>query len=50
MVCLDVHLNHAVVQLPIDHYITHEITGVENMNDAVDALHKGDCLRAVVTY
>lgn len=36
--------------LPIDHYITHEFDGVENINTAIDALHGGDCLRAVVSY
>eukprot|EP00050_Salpingoeca_kvevrii_P006343 m.288814 g.288814 ORF g.288814 m.288814 type:complete len:402 (-) comp12029_c0_seq1:80-1285(-) len=36
--------------LPIDHYITHNFSGVESINDAIDALHSGDCLRAVVHY
>lgn len=37
-------------QLPIDHYVTHEFDGVQGTNDAIDALHSGDCLRAVVKY
>jgi S-(hydroxymethyl)glutathione dehydrogenase/alcohol dehydrogenase len=36
--------------LPIDHYITHTFKGVGKTNEAVDALHGGDCLRAVVEY
>ena len=42
-------------ELPVDHYVTHSIA-VENgdvaaaTNAAIDALHSGDCLRAVVTY
>lgn len=36
--------------LPIDQYITHRFQGVEQINDAIDALHSGDCLRAVVSY
>ena len=36
--------------LEIDHYITHTFKGVENTNDAFDALHSGSCLRAVVIY
>jgi len=36
--------------LPIDHFITHNFMGVEATNQAVDALHSGDCLRAVVRY
>jgi len=37
-------------ELPIDSYITHTFKGVGNTNDAIDALHSGDCLRAVVHY
>jgi len=36
--------------LPIDDYITHEFDGVENTNAAIEALHDGTCLRAVVKY
>mmetsp|Transcript_57422 Transcript_57422/g.171291 ORF Transcript_57422/g.171291 Transcript_57422/m.171291 type:complete len:601 (-) Transcript_57422:118-1920(-) len=37
-------------ELPIDHFITHRFEGVEKTNDAIDALHAGGCLRAVVRY
>lgn len=37
-------------KLPIDHFITHVFEGVEKTNDAIDALHSGGCLRAVVKY
>jgi S-(hydroxymethyl)glutathione dehydrogenase/alcohol dehydrogenase len=37
-------------ELPIDHFITHNFSGVDKTNEAVDALHSGDCLRAVVNY
>ena len=36
--------------LPVDHFITHQFDGVEKTNDAIDALHGGNCLRAVVRY
>ncbi|EAR92957.1 S-(hydroxymethyl)glutathione dehydrogenase/class III alcohol dehydrogenase (macronuclear) [Tetrahymena thermophila SB210] len=35
-------------ELPIQKYITHEIKGLQNVNQAIDALHSGKCLRAVV--
>ncbi len=34
----------------IDHFITHTFQGVETINEAIQALKSGDCLRAVVTY
>ena len=37
-------------ELDIDHYITHQFQGVDKVNDAIEALHGGDCLRAVVNY
>ena len=37
-------------ELPIDAYVTHQLTCVENTLAAVDALHSGSCLRAVVSY
>lgn len=37
-------------ELPIDAYVTDRMTGVENTLAAVDALHSGNCLRAVVSY
>jgi S-(hydroxymethyl)glutathione dehydrogenase/alcohol dehydrogenase len=36
--------------LPIDHFITHTFKGVGATNEAIDALHSGDCLRAVVEH
>lgn len=36
--------------LKIDHFITHTFDGVAGTNAAVDALHSGHCLRAVVKY
>lgn len=36
--------------LPIDHFITHRFDGVGNTNGAIEALHSGCCLRAVVRY
>ena len=37
-------------KLPVDHFITHTYDGVQHTNDAIDALHGGKCLRAVVRY
>ena len=42
-------------ELPVDHYVTHSIAVRDGdvaaaTNAAIDALHSGDCLRAVVTY
>jgi S-(hydroxymethyl)glutathione dehydrogenase/alcohol dehydrogenase len=36
--------------LPIEHFITHNFKGVGETNKAVEALHDGECLRAVVEY
>lgn len=36
--------------LVIEPYVTHTFKGVDTMNEAVDALHGGDCLRAVTEY
>eukprot|EP00804_Cyclotella_cryptica_P018874 CCRYP_006415-RA/>CCRYP_006415-RA protein AED:0.27 eAED:0.27 QI:0/0.8/0.66/1/0.8/0.5/6/1521/330 len=36
--------------LPVDHFITHTFDGVQHTNAAIDALHGGKCLRAVVRY
>mmetsp|Transcript_35084 Transcript_35084/g.84973 ORF Transcript_35084/g.84973 Transcript_35084/m.84973 type:complete len:302 (-) Transcript_35084:58-963(-) len=41
---------HLKGELPIDHFITHSFEGVEKTNDAIHALHSGECLRAVVRY
>ena len=37
-------------ELPVDHFITHTYMGVDKTNEAIDALHSGECLRAVVNY
>ena len=37
-------------ELPIDDYITHVFEGIEGTSNAIDALHSGSCLRAVVKY
>lgn len=37
-------------ELPVDHYITHKFKGVDKTNEAIKALHSGECLRAVVEY
>lgn len=36
--------------LPIDHFITHVFEGVGKTNEAIKALHSGECLRAVVKH
>lgn len=36
--------------LPIDHFITHEFQGIEQIDTAMHKLHEGQCLRAVVKY
>ena len=33
-----------------DHFITHTMDGIDKTNEAIEALHGGDCLRAVVKY
>jgi S-formylglutathione hydrolase len=35
-------------ELNIDDYITHTIDSLEEVNKSIDALHSGNCLRAVV--
>lgn len=37
-------------ELDVDHYITHRFEGVGAQKEAIEALHSGDCLRALVTY
>jgi Zn-dependent alcohol dehydrogenase len=37
-------------ELPIDHFITHQLEGVESINTAIDMMHESKCLRAVVRY
>jgi Zn-dependent alcohol dehydrogenase len=42
-------VNKVIVgELVIDDFITHQFTGLEEVNKSIDALHSGDCLRAVV--
>jgi len=36
--------------LNVDHFVTHRFKGVAGQNEAIEALHSGDCLRAVVEY
>lgn len=36
--------------LPIEHFITNRLKGVENINAAIDLMHENKCLRAVVEY
>lgn len=35
-------------ELNVDTYVTHKMDGLEKVNEAIDALHSGECLRAVV--
>ena len=35
-------------EFAIDDFVTHTMDGLENVNDAITALHGGECLRAVV--
>ena len=37
-----------VGELPIDKYITHEFEGIEKIQELVDTLKSGDCLRGVL--
>jgi len=37
-------------ELPVAHFITHKLHGVDKQNEAIETLHKGDCLRCVVFY
>ena len=36
--------------LPLAQYVTHRYQGVGAIKEAIDAMHKGDVLRAVVSY
>merc|ERR1712187_170133 len=36
--------------LAVDHFVTHEFEGCAAQKQAIEALHSGDCLRAVVRY
>ncbi len=35
-------------ELKIDAFVSHEFKGLDKVNESIDALHSGDCLRAVV--
>ena len=35
-------------ELEIDDFITHKFDSLDEVNKSIDALHSGDCLRAVV--
>jgi S-(hydroxymethyl)glutathione dehydrogenase/alcohol dehydrogenase len=37
-------------QLPVDDFITHKFEGIDSWPEAIEALHSGECLRAVVKY
>lgn len=37
-------------EIVVDHFITHKFKGVAGTTEAIEALHGGECLRAVVTY
>jgi S-(hydroxymethyl)glutathione dehydrogenase/alcohol dehydrogenase len=37
-------------EIVVDHFITHKFKGVAGTVQAIEALHSGECLRAVVTY
>jgi len=37
-------------ELEVDHFITHKFNGVGETTKAIEALHSGECLRAVVKY
>jgi len=41
---------HLAGDLPIDHFITHTLEGVDQTNEAIRILGEGDCLRCVVIY
>lgn len=35
-------------EMPIDKYVTHEFDGIEKIQELIDALHSGKCLRGVL--
>lgn len=35
-------------EMPIDKYVTHEFDGLDKIQDLIDALKSGDCLRGVL--
>ena len=44
---VDEHLSGA---LPLKQYVSHRYTGVSAIKEAIEAMHTGEVLRAVVTY
>ena len=45
---IDFHIPNFLGEMKLDPYITHTFEGLEGVNEAIKALHGGDCLRAVV--
>ena len=41
---------HLAGELPIDHFITHTLQGVDKTMEAIHILESGKCLRCVVLY
>lgn len=41
---------HMSGELPLKQYITHRYSGIQEITTAIDAMHSGDVLRAVVSY
>ena len=35
-------------EYPIDDFITHNFSSLEEVNKSIEVLHSGDCLRAVI--
>lgn len=36
--------------LPVDHFVTHSLHGVDKYNEAIELLQSGECLRCVINY
>merc|ERR1719460_1120491 len=37
-------------EIKVDHFVTHKLQGVDKYNEAIDILHKGECIRCVVWH
>ena len=35
-------------ELEVEKFITHKLDGLDKVNEAIDVLHSGQCLRAVI--
>ena len=35
-------------EMPISDFVTHNYNGLDKVNESIDALHEGNCLRAVI--